>query len=192
MTERSRGQRRRARETIRDGSRRSAAFTGLFQGATRLGLAITVAGLLAAVVLVVTEFSTVASVNVANGSCEVINDANPDLADRCKLSGFERNGGAFVVLAVLAAVMAWGAGIGGSRAAAIALAAVGIGVLAWALLVDLPVTHETGALGRDFEGATATAGIGLTLEIAAGVLALGAGAVRLLARDSAAPGRIGA
>jgi hypothetical protein len=146
-------------------------------------VAITVVGLLAAALLVATEFSTVASVDVANGSCEVINDADPSLADRCKLSGFERNGGAFVVLAVLAAVMAWGAGIGGSRPAAIALAAVGLGVLAWALLVDLPVTKETGALGHNFEGATASAGTGLTIEIVAGVLALAAGGVRLLARE---------
>jgi hypothetical protein len=77
--------------------------------------------------------------------------------------------------------MAWGAGVGGSRPAAIALAVVGVAVLAWSLLVDLPVTNETGALGRNFEGATAAAEAGLTIEIVAGALALLAGAVRLLA-----------
>jgi hypothetical protein len=54
-------------------------------------------------------------------------------------------------------------------------------VLAWALLVDLPVTGETGAIGRNFEGATAAAGPGLTLELVAGALALGAGLAALLA-----------
>jgi hypothetical protein len=51
------------------------------------------------------------------------------------------------------------------------------------VLVDLPVTDETGAIGQSFEGATAAAGSGLTLELVAGALALVAGAARLLRRD---------
>jgi len=131
--------------------------------------------------LVIVEFSAVALVDVATGSCEVINDANPELADRCELSGFERNGGSFLLLAALAAFMGLGAGLGGSRPAAAALVAVGVLVLGWSLLVDLPVTDETGALGRNFEGATASAGAGLTLELVAGALLVGAGLARLLA-----------
>jgi hypothetical protein len=133
------------------------------------------------VLLVVTEFSTVASVDVAGGSCEVISDTDPELADRCTLTGFDRNGGAFLLVAALVLLMAWGAGLGRSRPAAIALAAVGVLVLGWALLVDLPVTNETGAIGTNFEGATAAAGPGLTLELVAGALALGAGLVSFLA-----------
>jgi hypothetical protein len=140
-----------------------------------------VAGTIAALLLVITEFSTVASVDVAGGSCELINDTDPKLADRCTLSGLDRNGGAFLVLAALVPALAWGAGPGASRPAAVALAAVGMLVLAWALLVDLPVTRETGAIGLAFEGATAAAGAGLTLELAAGGLALGAGLVALIA-----------
>ena len=137
------------------------------------------AGLLAALLLVAAEFSTVAAVEVAGDSCEVISDSDPALAERCELSGLERNGGAFLLLAVLAAVMAWGAGIGGSRPAAAALCVIGVLVLAWALLVDLPVTRETGAIGTRFEGASGSAGIGLILELAAGALALVAGMIRL-------------
>ena len=40
---------------------------------------------LGSVLLVVTEFSTIASVDVASGSCQVIQDTNPELADRCEL-----------------------------------------------------------------------------------------------------------
>lgn len=181
VTQRDRGQGGPVRETTRDGSRQLAAFRGAIQGASPLAIGVTAAGLLAAVLLVVTEFATVASVDVASGSCEVIQDTNPELADRCELSGFERNGGAFLLLAILGGVMAWGAGIGGSRPAAVALVVLGAIVLGWALLVDLPVTNETGALGRNFEGATAAAGPGLTIEIVAGVLVLAAGVVRLLA-----------
>ena len=181
MTERGRGGRGSTRETIRDGSRRLAAFSGVLRAAGPVAIGVTAAGLAAAVLLVVTEFSVVASVDVASGSCQVIQDTNPELADRCELTGLERNGGSFFLLAALVAVMAWGAGMGGSRPAAVALTAVGVGVLAWALLVDLPETNETGALGRNFEGATAAAGPGLTIEIVAGALALAAGAIRLLA-----------
>jgi hypothetical protein len=145
-------------------------------------VAITAAGAVAAVLLVITEFSTVASVDVASGSCEVINDADPALADRCALSGFERNGGSFLLLAALALPMAWGAGVGRSLAAALALVFVGVFVLGWALLVDLPVTEETGAIGFAFEGATAAAGPGLTLELVAGALALAAGAAGAIDR----------
>jgi hypothetical protein len=181
VTERDRGQNEPVRETTRDGSRHLRALRAAFEGASPLAIGVTAAGLVAAVLLVVTEFSTIASVDVASGSCEVIQDTNPELADRCELSGFERNGGAFILLAVLAGAMAWGAGIGGSRPAAVTLAVVGVAVLAWALLVDLPETNETGVLGRNFEGATAAAEAGLTIEIVAGALALAAGVVRLLA-----------
>jgi hypothetical protein len=181
VTERDRGERGSTRETTRDGSRHLAALRRAFRGASPLAIGVTAAGVVAAVLLVVTEFSVVASVDVASGSCQVIQDTNPELADRCELSGFERNGGSFLLLAVLAAAMAWGAGMGGSRPAALALVVVGVGVLAWALLVDLPETDETGVLGRNFEGATAAAGPGLTIELVAGALALLAGAVRLLA-----------
>jgi hypothetical protein len=135
----------------------------------------------AAVLLVVTEFTAVATVDVASGSCEVIQDTDPELADRCELSGLERNGGAFLMLAALILVMAWGAGPGRSTPAAVALVAVGVLVVGWALLVDLPVTDDTGALGRNFEGATAAAGPGLTVEIIGGALALGAGLLALFA-----------
>jgi hypothetical protein len=141
-------------------------------------------GLTGALLLVATEFTAVATVDVASGSCEVIQDTDPELADRCELSGLERNGGAFILLALLAAPMAWGAGPGHSRPAAFALIAIGALVLLWALLVDLPVTDETGAIGRNFEGAEAAAGPGLTLEVLGGVVLVAAGLVALLLRPA--------
>jgi hypothetical protein len=185
VTESDREQRRAARETTADGSRRLAVFTGRFSGATPLAIGIVAASLAGAVLLFATEFSTVASVDVASGSCEVIHDTDPALADRCELSGFERNGGAFLLVGAFTLAMGWGAGVGGSRPAAVALVAIGAAVLLWALLVDVPVTNETGALGESFEGAKGQAGTGLWLEIVAGVLAAGAGALRLLARPRA-------
>ena len=140
----------------------------------------TAAGLLAAALMGLAEVLPIVSVDVASGSCEVINDSDPALADGCVQSGFERHGPALLLLGLVTAVMAWGAGLGGSRPAAAALVAVGLVVLGIALLIDLPVTDDTGAIGPRFEGARAQAEIGFTLELAAGALAALAGAARLL------------
>lgn len=183
MSGRARKRGKTAREATDDGSRQSAVRSRRFEGASPLAIWVLTAAAAAAVLLVATEFSTVARVEVANTSCEVIQDADPELADRCSLSGFERNGGSALLVAALMAVMGWGAGVGRSRAAAVALVALGAGVVVWALLVDLPVTDETGALGSSFEGARGEAGIGLTLELMAGLLAIAAGALRLRARE---------
>jgi hypothetical protein len=172
-----------------DGSKGLAARFADFRSAIGrsdpVALTVTVLGVAAAVLLVISEFTTIASVDVASGSCEVINDANPDLADRCSLSGFERHGGALVLLGLLTALMAWGAGMGASRPAAIALTVIGVLVVGIALLLDLPVTDDTGAIGRNFEGAEGKIGAGLYVEIVAGGLAGAAGVRRLRAK---APG----
>jgi hypothetical protein len=135
--------------------------------------------LVAAALLFASEFSTVASVDVASGSCEVIQDTDPALADRCQLSGFERNGGSFLLVGAVIAAMGWGAGVGRSRPAAVALLVLGVVVVVWSLAVDLPVTNQTGAIGESFEGASASAGAGLWLELLAGALAAGAGVAAL-------------
>jgi hypothetical protein len=179
VTERVRGETgptRPTREAIRDGSRDSAAFRGVRRGVGPLAIAVSAVGLAAAVLMVLVDFLPIVSVDVASGSCEVIQDSSPDLAEACEQSGFERHGPAMILLGALCAAMAWGAGVGRSRAAAAALVAVGAVVLGIGLLVDLPVTDDTGAIGPRFEGATAQAEIGFTLELVAGALALVAGA----------------
>jgi len=183
-TNRDREQRRAARETTRDGSRHRATSNGGFQASRAVAIAVAALALAAAALLVASEFSTVAAVDVASGSCEVIQDTEPELADRCELTGFERNGGALLPVAALVLAMGWGTALGRSRPAALALVLLGIAVLAWALLVDLPVTRETGSIGNSFAGARGEAGAGLKLELAGGALALVAGLVGL-----AAPGR---
>jgi hypothetical protein len=150
------------------------------RAADPLAVGITVAGAVAGLLMIVSEFLTVASVDVAHGSCKVINDANPSLADRCTLSGLERHGGAFILIGVLALLMAWGAGVGRSRPAGVALLIAGALVLGIVLVNDLPVTSDTGAIGQDFEGAKAMAGVAFYLELVAGALAVLAGLTRVL------------
>jgi len=175
------------REAASDGSRSSASRLVDFRAAIGRTppplLAVSVLGVAAGLLMILAEFSTIASVDVASGSCEVINDSSPDIADRCELSGLERHGGALILLGLVAIAMSVGAGVGRSRPAAAALIVIGVVVMGLTFLLDLPETDETGAIGRNFEGAEGSAGTGLYLEAIAGVLAVAAGALRLTRRD---------
>ena len=146
----------------------------------RLAVLVLGLGVGGGVLLIAAEFSTIASVELPGRTCREV--ANPGTADRCALSGFERHGGAFLLLGALALLMTFGAARGPSRPAALALSLMAVVVLGFALLRDLPETNETGAVGIAFEGASAAAGPGLYLEIAAGLLLAAAGALALARR----------
>jgi hypothetical protein len=133
--------------------------------------------------MLLTEITTVISVDVAVGSCGSIYDTNPDLADDCQQVGFERHSLALVLLGLLTLAMGSGAAFGRSRPAAVALVGIGVVVLGIALLGDLPASDETGLIGRRYAAAEATAGPGLWLELVAGVLAVCAGALRVIRPD---------
>lgn len=147
-----------------------------------LALAVTGAGMLAAVLMVSADFLPIVSVDVAGGSCGVINDTSPELADGCEQSGFDRHGPALVLLALVVATMAWGAGLGGSRAGGRCPPCAGRGGAGDRPADRPPGDRRTGAIGPRFDGAEAQAETGFTLELVAGALAAVAGTVRLLRR----------
>jgi hypothetical protein len=149
-------------------------------GLSPVAIGVAVAALAAAVLMLLTEVTTVISVDVAAGSCDSIYDTSPELADDCEQTGFERSSVALLLLALLTLAMGFGAAFGKSRPAAIALVAIGVVVLGITLLVDLPASDDTGLIGRRYAAAEATAGTGLWLELMGGVLAVVAGLVRLL------------
>jgi len=137
-------------------------------------------GIAAAILLVLTEVTTLYEIEVETASCSDL--ADPDQADKCETTGGEQHSFALIPVALLVVVMAVGAGLGGSRPAGIALVAAGIIVLAFALIADLPDTTETGEIGSNFASAEAVKGTGFWLEIGGGVLALLAGSLRLADR----------
>jgi FtsH-binding integral membrane protein len=139
-----------------------------------------VAALAAATPTLLTEVTTVISIDVAVGSCDTIYDTSPSLADDCEQTGFERSSVALLLLALLTLAMGFGAAFGKSRPAAIALVVIGVVVLGITLLVDLPASDDTGLIGRRYAAAEATAGTGLWLELVGGGLAVLAGLLRLL------------
>jgi hypothetical protein len=130
--------------------------------------------------MIVSEFSTLRSVKVLTASCSDL--ADPSLRGSCVTHGGEEHSYALVLMGAVTALMAWGAAIGRSRPAGIALIAIGAAVVAIALVTDVPDIHKTGVLGERFDSAHAEAGPGLYLEIAGGALALAAGVMATVAR----------
>lgn len=136
--------------------------------------------LVAVVLLVVAEFSTVFEVTV--GSLGVVKRSS---------TGGAHHGYALLVIGLAAVGMVlWALGSGG-RPAALALVALGVAALVVALVIDLPDTRASGQLPESlaYENARARAGAGLGLEIAGGVLLLVAGAVLALAGRRPGAGR---
>lgn len=143
-------------------------------------MTVLILGLLAAIFMVVSEFATLRSVKVLTASCSDL--ADPSLRGSCVTHGGEEHAYALVLLGIVAGLMAWGAAVGRSRPAGLALLAIGAAVVAIALITDVPDIHKTGVLGERFENAHAEAGPGLYLEIAGGALAVAAGAMASAAR----------
>lgn len=135
-------------------------------------------GIVASVLLVIAELAPVYTIEVSGLPCE---PAEPELAEECEPSGADRHSYALFVLALLALVMALGAGLARSLPAAAALALTGLAVLAIVLIGDAPHVNETGAIGLRFEEAAAMPGSGFWLSLAGGAAALLAGAAGLAA-----------
>ena len=156
-------------ETAENRSSRSEAFRRL-QPLWIVVLAVAVAG---ALLMIVSEFSTLRSVKVLTASCDDL--ADPSLRGACVTHGYEEHSYALVLMGVVTLLMAYGAAFGRSRPAGAALIVIGAAVVAIALLTDVPDIHKTGVLGDRFDSAHAQAGPGLWMEIAGGALVLVAG-----------------
>ena len=131
-------------------------------------LALPLAG---AALLVAAEFSTLYDVRVVT-----------TVPEGASYSTGGHHGYAQLVIAAAIVVMAIGAALGGSRPAAVAVLVLGAVALAVALVVDLPVTDDTGLYGQTYDEAQAEARAGLTLEILGGCCALVGGALLVVAR----------
>jgi len=152
-------------------------------GISPYAIAVATAALIGGALMLLAEVTTVISVDLTSTSCEGIYDTNPSLADRCNLVGFERHSVALLLLGLLTFAMGSGAAFGRSRPAAVALIAIGVVVLGLALAVDLPASDDTGVIGKDYDGAHASAGIGLWFEVVGGAMAVLAGVLRVIRPD---------
>ncbi|HEX5896050.1 MAG TPA: hypothetical protein VFY47_06960 [Thermoleophilaceae bacterium] len=152
-------------------------------GLSPVAIAVAAAAFVAGVLMLLTEVTTVISIDVAVGSCDSIYDTSPELADDCEQKGIERSSVALLLLGLLTLAMGVGAAFGKSRPAAVALIVIGVVVLGITLLGDLPASDETGLIGRRYAAAEAAAGPGLWFELVGGALAVVAGLIRVLRPD---------
>ena len=133
-----------------------------------LGLA-----LVGCALLLVAEFSTLYEIKVIT----VVKDSQ---------TGGEHHGYALAIVAVAAAAMAFGALVGRSRPAAIALVVLALAALVIALVVDLPDVDEVGLIGELYEQAASSPKTGFYLEtLGAALLLLAAVATLVLHPRSA-------
>lgn len=168
-----------ASKTLSARARGVAQWTaGALRSSDPVSLVILALGVAGGVLLVITELSTIVTVDVlTTGTCEEI--ADPAVRDACSVSGFEQHGGSLILLGVAAMVMALGAGRGASRPASVALIVIAVIVVGIAVLRDIPAAGETGLVGLRYEEAHAGASSGLYLEFVGAALCAAAGALRL-------------
>ena len=162
-------------EAAANRSSRLTSARAAIGGLKPLWIALLAAGLVGAIVTIAADFATLRSVKVLTASCGDL--ADPSLRGSCVTHGHEEHTWALVLIGVVALAMVWGAVIGRSRPAAIALAVLGVGVLVIALATDVPDIHKTGVLGDRFEQAKAEAGPGLWMETLGGALLFVTGVV---------------
>lgn len=143
--------------------------------------------LVAAVLLVVADFSQISYRTIGIGAC--VDRAGTGV---CTTSGHESHAYALVILAPLALLMALGAVAGRSRAAALAVAVVGIVVLVIALAIDLPKLHDKRNLDALYDDVVGHTGSAFKLELVGGVLLLLSGGLALVRPEPRARRREGA
>ena len=119
----------------------------------------------ASLLLIVSEFLTLREIKAITAVIET------------KTAG-AHHGYALLVIGLGLAVLAWGAVIGGSRPAAVAVLALSVAALVIVFAVDAPKVTAEGITAERYEEAKASPKIGFYLESAGAVLAL-VGAVSL-------------
>jgi hypothetical protein len=115
----------------------------------------------------VADFSEISYRTIGIGAC--VDRAGDGV---CTTSGHESHAWALVILAPFALVMVWGAVVGRSRAAALALVAVGLSVLVIALAIDQPKLEDKRDLDALYDDVVGHAGVAFKVELVAGVLLL--------------------
>lgn len=166
-------------EDSRRSARRPRAGGGAIAGRIRtsgpIGWLVLALGVVAALLLFVTELATLSYRTLGIGACDD-RVQNPGV---CSTSGGEAHGHALWLIALVVLLFAFGTAVGRSRPAAAALVVCGAIVLGIALIGDSPTLGEARGLEAIYTNVKGHAGVAFALEIAGGLLAIGAGALGL-------------
>jgi hypothetical protein len=161
-----------------DAGRTSARGRGIavrIKASGPFGWLLLVLGFAAAVLLVVADLSEISYRTIGIGAC--VDRAGSGV---CTTSGHESHAWALVILAPFVLVMAWGAVVGRSRAAGLALAAIGVAVLLIALAIDQPKLDDKRGLDTLYDDVVGHAGSAFKIELVAGVLLVLVGGLSLM------------
>jgi hypothetical protein len=104
-----------------------------------------------------------------------------------RTTGGANHGYALVLVGLVSLPMSYGAVLGGSRPAAVAVAALGALALVIVAIFDLPSLDDTGLIGRTYDLAEASPGPGFWIEVAAAAVLLVGGLLLLRSRAAKAP-----
>ena len=104
-----------------------------------------------------------------------------------RTTGGAHHGYALVLVGLVSLPMSYGAVLGGSRPAAVAVAALGALALAIVAIFDVPSLDDTGLIGRTYDLAEARPGPGFWVEVAAGAVLLVGGLLLLRGRAARTP-----
>src|SRR3954464_8501685 len=170
-------------EAANDASRgpvgRVGGFLARLRASGPLGWVLLLVALVAAVLLVVADFSQLSFRTIGIGACS--DRVDPGV---CRTYGHDSHSFVLVVIGLLALVMAWGAVVGRSRAAAVAVASLGVVVLFIALVIDLPKLDDKRGLEVRYNDVAAHTGSAFKLELTGGVLLLLVGGLALVRAGS--------
>src|SRR4051794_34657937 len=127
-------------------------------------------GLASSVLLFLTDLATLSYRTIGIGGCE--SRVNPGV---CTTSGADAHGHGFWLLALVVLVFSFGAAVGRSRPAALAVLACGAIALGIAIVGDMPDLGDKRGLDADYTQVRAHTGSAFAFELIGGVLAIAAG-----------------
>ena len=156
-------------------SARGRGIAGRIKASGPFGWLLLGLGLAAAVLLVVADLSEISYRTIGIGAC--VDRAGSGV---CTTAGHESHAWALVILSPFVLVMAWGAVIGRSRAAGLALIAIGVAVLLIALAIDLPKLDGKRNLDALYDDVVGHTGSAYRIELVAGVLLILSGGLSLM------------
>jgi hypothetical protein len=135
--------------------------------------------LASAILLFFTELATLSYRTIGIGGCE--SRVNPGV---CTTTGADAHGHALWLIALLVLVFGWGAAVGRSRPAGLAVLVCGLVVLGIALIADAPDLGDIRGLDATYNQVAAHTGSAFALELAGGALAVLAGALGMRRRSA--------
>src|SRR3954468_22661625 len=150
-------------------------FADRIKGSGPLGWLLLALGVAGVVLLVVADLSQISYRTIGIGAC--VDRAGNGV---CTTTGHESHAWALVILAPFALIMVWGAVVGRSRAACVALVCVGAAVLLIALAIDQPKLDDKRGLEALYDDVVGHAGTAFKVELVAGVLLVLVGGLALV------------